>query len=71
MTNQEIINNYYKEAVIGITESILLDKDLWYSYIINLPQHLSVTYTVVIFHQQVFNGGLHNIFSMRMPFLAT
>ncbi|MCY1239779.1 hypothetical protein D3C87_41590 [compost metagenome] len=62
MTNGEIINHYYKNAVKGLNEIILEDKDLWYSHIINLPQNLQATYTIVVFHEQVFNGGLHQYF---------
>lgn len=62
MTNGEIINHYYKNAVKGLNEIILEDKDLWYSHIMNLPQNLQATYTIVVFHEQVFNGGLHQYF---------
>lgn len=62
MKNEEIIEKYYKEAVAGLNEAILNDKDLWYSYVANLPVHLQVVYTAVIFNQQVFNGGLHQYF---------
>lgn len=62
MRNEEITDKYYKEAVTGLNEIILNDKDLWYSYVINLPLHLQIVYTIVVFHQQVFNGGLHQYF---------
>lgn len=62
MRNEEITDKYYKEAVIGMNNTILNDKDLWYNYVVNLPQHLQIVYTIVIFHQQVFNGGLHQYF---------
>lgn len=62
MKNEEITDSYYKKAVEGLEESTLQDKDLWYSYILNLPKHLQVTYTVIIFDQQVFNGGFHQYF---------
>jgi hypothetical protein len=62
MKNQEIIDNYYKEAVKGLNDLILQDKDLWYSYVINLPKNLQVVYTIAILHQQVLNGGLHQYF---------
>lgn len=62
MRNEEITDKYYKEAVAGLNETILKDKDLWYSYIINLPLHLQIIYTIVVFHQQVFNGGFHQYF---------
>jgi hypothetical protein len=62
MRNEEITDKYYKEAVTGLNETILNDKDLWYSYVINLPLYLQIVYTIVVFHQQVFNGGLHQYF---------
>jgi hypothetical protein len=62
MRNEEITDKYYKEAVTGLNETILNDIDLWYSYVINLPPHLQIVYTIVVFHQQVFSGGLHQYF---------
>lgn len=62
MKNEEITDDYYKKAVKDLNETILEDKDLWYSHIINLPEPLEITYTVVVFHQQVFNGGFHQYF---------
>ncbi|HEY1113020.1 MAG TPA: DUF4375 domain-containing protein [Chitinophagaceae bacterium] len=62
MENKETIEDNYKRAVAGLNAIVLNDKDLWYSYIINLPTHLQVTYTIIVFHQQVFNGGLHQYF---------
>lgn len=62
MRNEEITDKYYKEAVTELNETILNDKDLWYSYVINLRLHLQIVYTIVVFHQQVFNGGLHQYF---------
>lgn len=62
MRNEEITDKYYKEAVTGLNETILNDKDFWYNYVVNLPLHLQVVYTIVVFHQQVFNGGLHQYF---------
>lgn len=60
--NQEITDKYYKEAVKDLNDVVLQDKDLWYSYILHLPIHLQVTYTIIVFHQQVFNGGFHQYF---------
>ncbi|MDQ1161343.1 hypothetical protein QE422_001711 [Chryseobacterium sp. SORGH_AS 447] len=62
MKNEEITSKYYADSVKGLNSKILNDKDLWYNYVINLPQNLQVTYTILIFHQQVFNGGLHQYF---------
>lgn len=62
MKNDEITDSYYKKAVEGLSEKILTNKDLWFGHILNLPEHLQVTYTVIIFDQQVFNGGFHQYF---------
>jgi capsid portal protein len=62
MKNEEITDSYYKKAVEELSEATLMDKDVWYSHILNLPEHLQVTYTVIIFDQQVFNGGFHQYF---------
>lgn len=62
MSKEEIIDNNYKKAVKGLNETILADKDLWYSHIINLPQNLQVTYTIAVLNQQVLNGGFHQYF---------
>lgn len=56
------IESYYKEAVKGITESLLEDRDKWYNYVLELPKHLQIVYTVAVFHNQVMNGGLHQYF---------
>lgn len=57
-----IIDEYYKEAVKGLTQKVLEDRDLWYSHVLNLPDELQITYTIAILHQQVFNGGFHQYF---------
>ena len=62
MERNEIIKSSYAEAVKGLNKAVLNEKDLWYSYVINLPIRLQVVYTVVVFHQQVMNGGLHQYF---------
>ncbi len=62
MKNKEIIDGYYKKAVEELREAALQDKDVWYSHILNLPMHLQVTYTIIIFDQQVYNGGFHQYF---------
>jgi hypothetical protein len=50
MSNLAITDKYYKEAVKDLNEVIFHDKDLWYSYIINLPIYLQVVYTIITFH---------------------
>ncbi|WP_285008670.1 DMP19 family protein [Pedobacter faecalis] len=62
MKYKDAINSCYTEAVQGLNESILGDKDAWFRHITNLPTHLQVVYTVVVFHKQVINGGLHQFF---------
>jgi galactose mutarotase-like enzyme len=62
MKNEEITDSHYKKAIEGLNQKILENKDLWFSHILNLPEHLQVTYTVIIFDQQIFNGGFHQYF---------
>jgi galactose mutarotase-like enzyme len=62
MKNEEITDSHYKKAVEGLNQKILENKDLWFSHILNLPEHLQVTYTIIIFDQQIFNGGFHQYF---------
>jgi Domain of unknown function (DUF4375) len=62
MKNDEITDRFYKESVKGLNEFILKDKNLWYTYVSHLPLQLQVIYTIIVFHQQVFNGGLHQYF---------
>ncbi|MEM9681575.1 MAG: DUF4375 domain-containing protein, partial [Bacteroidota bacterium] len=62
MENTSIINKYYQISVVGINEIMLLDKNEWLKYISALSEHLQVTYLVVLFHNQVFNGGFHQYF---------
>lgn len=65
MNKAEVINSYYKEAVKGLNETILIEGELWYSHILYLPKHLQIVYTVEIFFQQVNSGGLHQYFFNR------
>lgn len=62
MKNQEITSKYYKEAVKGIDEDLLQDMNRWYDYVVNLSEKLQVVYTVILFNQQVYNGGFHQYF---------
>jgi hypothetical protein len=59
---QNLIKKTFEEAVSGLNEVIFADKDLWYSYVLNLPKHLQVTYTVIVFDKQIWNGGFHQYF---------
>ncbi|WP_375562757.1 DUF4375 domain-containing protein [Bernardetia sp. OM2101] len=54
----DIVEEYYFEATKNITEEILKDHNQWYDYVLKLEKKLQVTYTIVIFHEQVFNGGI-------------
>ena len=63
MENLELIDASYSEAVKELTEDMLKDETKWYKYVMSLPEYLQVVYTVIIFHKQVLNGGLHQYFS--------
>lgn len=59
----ELVNKVYLEAVRGIEEDWLANPNSrWYDYIVNLPIRLQVVYMIVVFHNQVFNGGFHQYF---------
>lgn len=62
MNNTEIINKYYKKATKELTETIILDKDLWFKYVLGLPIQQQVVYTISILDWQVLNGGFHQYF---------
>jgi hypothetical protein len=63
MSNSEIIEKKYAEAVQGIKEEWFLNaNNKWYKYVMGLPIQLQVTYLIVILHNQVFNGGFHQYF---------
>ncbi len=63
MDNIEIIEREYEEAVKGLNKEWFYSRDgHWYDYITSLPLKLKITYLIVVFHNQVFNGGLHQYF---------
>lgn len=62
MNQEKLIEKKFNESVQGIDEKILSNHKDWYTYIQNLPIHLRVVYTIVVLHQQVFNGGFHQYF---------
>ncbi|MBB4807441.1 hypothetical protein HNP38_002747 [Chryseobacterium defluvii] len=63
MTNQELIEKIYLESTKGIKEEWFISEvPHWYSYIINLPKDLQVTYLTVVLENQVLNGGFHQYF---------
>lgn len=59
---EKLIHEHYQEAVAGINKELLENYEQWYYYVLNLPEKLQVVYTIVLFHQQVFNGGVHQYF---------
>lgn len=62
MTYEDLINKKFDESVAGIDNMVLSNMEIWFTHVNNLPIHLRVVYTVVILHQQVFNGGFHQYF---------
>ena len=63
MNNQELIEKIYLESTKGIQkEWFVSEMPHWYSYVINLPKHLQVTYLTVILENQVLSGGFHQYF---------
>jgi hypothetical protein len=63
MKNSELIEKTYLEAVKGINEDWFIKNNTkWYDYVVNLPINLRVTYLVVVFHNEVYNGGFHQYF---------
>lgn len=63
MNNSEIIEREYLQAVKGLKEDWLKSvSSEWYDYVIGLPTHLQIAYLVVVFHNQIFNGGFHQYF---------
>lgn len=63
MNNLEIIQEKYAESIIGMKEEWFNTVSTkWYDYVIGLPIHLRITYLIVVFHNQIFNGGFHQYF---------
>ncbi|WP_284461225.1 DUF4375 domain-containing protein [Chryseobacterium sp.] len=64
MENQELIERTYLESTKGIKEEWFVSEiPHWYSYIINLPAYLQITYLTVVLENQVLNGGFHQYFA--------
>jgi len=59
---QIIVQKIYEKAVAGLTEEVLENADRWYNYVLQLPTDMQIAYSVILFHNQVFNGGLHQYF---------
>lgn len=64
MSDSEIIDYYYGEAVKGITAEMLSIKNIyaWYNHIIDLPEKEKTVYLIVILDDQVSNGGFNQYF---------
>lgn len=70
MSATKIINELFNKAVSGLTSQVLNDDEMWYNYIMNLPDKQRMVYTIGIFNQQVLNGGLHQYFSNHYGIFA-
>ncbi len=63
MSYTELIEEKYAESVKGIKEEWFNEPNTkWYEYIIGLPIQLQICYLIVVFHNQIFNGGFHQYF---------
>jgi len=63
MSNAKLIEEKYAEAVRGINEELFSEPNTrWYDYVIRLSMQLQTCYLVVVFHNQIFNGGFHQYF---------
>ncbi|WP_316787823.1 DUF4375 domain-containing protein [Pedobacter frigoris] len=64
MNTLENIEAIYLEVGKGIKSEWLSEiSDRWYNYVVGLPEKSKTVYLVVIYHNQVFNGGHHQYFS--------
>lgn len=59
---EELIEKIYYEAVADIDQTMLENSDEWYNYVVTLPIKQRVTYTIIVFHGQIENGGFHQYF---------
>jgi hypothetical protein len=63
MNNSELIKNVYSISIKEIQEDwFTYNNTKWYDYVENLPIKINLTYLVINFHNQVFNGGFHQYF---------
>lgn len=66
MSYTKSIEIKYAEAVRGIEEGWFSEPSKkWYEYVIGLSIQSQVCYLIVVFHNQVFNGGFHQYFLNR------
>jgi hypothetical protein len=59
---ENIIEEYYYKSTEGLNENLLQNKNDWYDYVQSLPEAEQITYTIILFHSQVENGGFHQYF---------
>lgn len=61
---QALIDKFYQDSVKGIKEEWFHDISVpnWYSYVANLSKKTKITYLIIVFNNQVFNGGFHQYF---------
>jgi len=58
MKNWELIESVQIEVYKHLKLEWLSSQSTeWYDYIVSLPERFQITYLVVIYHNQVFNGG--------------
>lgn len=63
ITDSDIIDFYYSNAVKGIKEEWLVNLDeKWYNHINSLPEKEKVTYHIIILDEEVNNGGFNQYF---------
>ena len=60
----DLVEKTFARAVKDLKNEWLSSHDKkWYMYITGLPENLQVVYTILVFHNQVFNGRFHQYFS--------
>lgn len=59
---ESFLESKYDQAVAGLSEKMLNNKDEWFNYVGDLPDDLRVAYLVMVLHHQVLNGGFHQYF---------
>ena len=63
MSYTALIEEKYAEAVKGIKDEWFTEPNTkWHEYVIELPIQLQICYLIVVFHNQIFNGGFHQYF---------
>ncbi|GAB2522836.1 DMP19 family protein [Spirosoma aerophilum] len=58
-----LVESTYQKAIAGLDRDILIAPyPVWYNYVMKLPVPQRSVYVVIVFHNQVFNGGFHQYF---------